>query len=282
MAASPERGDKAESFRPTSVAEALVDGAAGFLGLPGLTPRHGVDGSPDEGSGFQQDGTARKAGGVAGSSGPSDRGQRAGTYTQSGLNGYGSGMNGFGTRYGGLYDELHYDLWGRNDPARGGRIGGRNGYSREIGDLNFQDMLIDKGLNYGAGDALLPFYDGTYTTVYTRRSAYREGVFVYTVRPLPRGGDGPDATPRPALRGLVFAPPSFVRTASPRREGGVARINPSAGELPPAARNTRFPRGHSTLLTHSHPSPTAAGFAATRARDRNSSGPHPSMKRHSA
>ena len=112
---SPERaapslaagGNTTDASRPQSVGEVLFNYAAGFAGVPGLAPQRGVDGSLDEGLGFHQDGTARRAGGVAGASGPSDRGQRARTYMQSGLqNGY--GMNGaygagFGQYGGGLY-----------------------------------------------------------------------------------------------------------------------------------------------------------------------------------
>lgn len=185
--------------RPQSMTEVLFNYAAGFAGVPGLAPRQGVDGSLDEGLGFHQDGTARKAGGVTEASGPSDRGQRANAYMRTGLqNGY--GMAGYGA---GLYDEMHYDLWGRNDPTRGGRV---TINSRELGDIDPMNMAIDKGLNWGAGfvnsmgeaaisglvdggrarlnfrldrdgyfsgegDALLPFYDSALTTIYTQIGA---------------------------------------------------------------------------------------------------------------
>ncbi|CAK7043714.1 MAG: hypothetical protein DELT_02940 [Desulfovibrio sp.] len=184
---------------PQSVTEVLFNYAAGFAGVPGLTPQRGVDGSLDEGLGFHQDGTARKAGGVTGTSGPSARGYRASAYMQSGLNAYGQG-------YPGLYAEMYNDLWGRDDPTRGGRVSSSSGYSRDFGGFNFQDALIDKGLNWGSGflnsmgeagisslvdggrarlnfqfdkdgyfsgegDALLPWYDGKYTTVYTQLGA---------------------------------------------------------------------------------------------------------------
>ncbi|MDR2161358.1 MAG: inverse autotransporter beta domain-containing protein, partial [Desulfovibrio sp.] len=184
--------------------ETLFNYAAGFAGVPGLAPRRGVDGSLDEGLGFHQDGTARRAGGTAGTSGPSDRGQRAGTYMQSGLNGagFGPGFN----QYRDLYDGMLHDLWGRDDPTRGGRLTGQNGYSREPGDFDPFNMAIDRGLNWGAGflnsmgeagisslvdggrarlnftidgdghfqgegDALLPFYDSQYTTIFTQIGA---------------------------------------------------------------------------------------------------------------
>lgn len=150
-------GDGSESRpqSPQSVTEVLFNHAAGFAGVPGLAPRQGVDGSFDEGLGFHQDGTARRAGGstgAGGASGPSDNGQRARAYMQSGLQGgygpNGSAMtgygSGFGAGYGGLYDEFHHDLWGRNDPTRGGRIGAGNGYSRELGDFDPLSMAIDR------------------------------------------------------------------------------------------------------------------------------------------
>lgn len=189
----------ADSSRPQSVTEVLFNYAAGFAGVPGLAPRQGVDGSLDEGLGFHQDGTARRAGGVAGQSGPSDRGQRSRAYMQSGL------QNGYGANFGqsGLYGDMHYDLWGRDDPTRGGRISGQSGYSRELGDFDPMGMALDRGLNWGTGlvnsmgeaalsglvdggrarlnfhldkdgyfggegDALLPFWDSQYSTAFVQ------------------------------------------------------------------------------------------------------------------
>lgn len=132
----------ADASRPQSVGEVLFNYAAGFAGVPGLSPRQGVDGSLDEGLGFHQDGTARKAGGVAGSSGPSDRGRRADAYMRTGLqNGY--GMAGYAP---GLYGD--FDLFGRNDPTRGGRVSSSSGYSRDLGGFDPMNMAIDKGLNW--------------------------------------------------------------------------------------------------------------------------------------
>lgn len=94
-------------------------------------------------------------------------------------------------------------MMGRNDPTRGGRISRTNGYSRGLGDFDPMNTAIDRGLNYGAGllnsageaalsglvddgrarlnfrldkdgyfngegDALLPFYDSRYTTIFTQ------------------------------------------------------------------------------------------------------------------
>ena len=137
-AASPTASP--DAFRPKSMTEVLFNYAAGFAGVPGLAPQRGVDGSLDEGLGFHQDGTARRAGGVAGTSGPSANGYRARAYMQSGFqNGY--GMSGYGAGFGqsGLYGEMHDDLWGRNDPTTqrgGGRIGAGGSYSRELGDFD--------------------------------------------------------------------------------------------------------------------------------------------------
>lgn len=148
LSSSPSPTTSTDSLRSQSVTEVLFNYAAGFAGVPGLAPQRGVDGSLDEGLGFHQDGTARKAGGVAGALGTSDRSQRARTYMQSGLQkGYGSGFG----QGNGLYDAQFGDLWGRNAPTRGGRIGAGVSYSRELGDFDPFNMAIDRGLNYGAG-----------------------------------------------------------------------------------------------------------------------------------
>lgn len=203
LSSSPSPTTSTDSLRSQSVTEVLFNYAAGFAGVPGLAPQRGVDGSLDEGLGFHQDGTARKAGGVAGALGTSDRSQRARTYMQSGLQkGYGSGFG----QGNGLYDAQFGDLWGRNAPTRGGRIGAGVSYSRELGDFDPFNMAIDRGLNYGAGfvnsmgeaalsglvdggrarlnfrldrdgyfsgegDTLLPFYDSARTTIYTQLGA---------------------------------------------------------------------------------------------------------------
>jgi hypothetical protein len=62
-----------------------MEQGASFLGVPApMLP------SQDEGLGFHQDGTVRKAGG-SGTAGPSDGGRRAAAYAGSGLMGYGGG-----------------------------------------------------------------------------------------------------------------------------------------------------------------------------------------------
>lgn len=196
LAQSSPQGN--EVFRLKSMGEVLFNYGAGFMGVPGLAPQRGVEGALDEGLGFHQDGTARKAGGLAGSSGPSGRGQRAISYIQSGF------QNGYSL---GLYDELYYDLWGRNDPTRGGLVSiNGGGYSRDMSDFDPMSMAIDRGLNWGAGfvnsmgeaaisglvdggrarlnfhldrdghfsgegDVLLPFYDSAFSIVYTQIGA---------------------------------------------------------------------------------------------------------------
>jgi hypothetical protein len=157
----------------------------------------------DEGLGFHQDGTVRKAGG-SGNVGPSDGGRRAAAYAGSGL-GYGVGYGGGGSYLDGYVplSGIGYDhLTGRYDPARDGR----RSYERRfdgfdpvrtvqdrvlswgLGALNSAGEaalsgIVDKGrarLNFtmdwdgkfrGEGDVLLPFYDGQYTTIFTQIGA---------------------------------------------------------------------------------------------------------------
>ena len=51
----------AANAAPRSATEVLFNQGASLVGLPGLAPRQGADGSRDEGMGFHQDGTVRKA-----------------------------------------------------------------------------------------------------------------------------------------------------------------------------------------------------------------------------
>lgn len=55
--ASSSRRDAAreENSRPRGLNEALFNTVPSFMGLPGLAPQRGVDGSLDEGLGFHQD-----------------------------------------------------------------------------------------------------------------------------------------------------------------------------------------------------------------------------------
>ena len=199
--ASSSRRDAAreENSRPRGLNEALFNTVASFMGLPGLAPQRGVDGSLDEGLGFHQDGTTRRAG--------SDNdfdGQRARAYQRAGLGtGPGAGMaglNGLAPSYG---DERTAALW--HDVDYSGRRDARNG-SRSLDSLNPFDMAVERGLNYGMGllnsageaalsgltdngrarlnfqmnkdgrlsgegDVLLPLYDGRYTTLFTQLGA---------------------------------------------------------------------------------------------------------------
>ncbi|MDR3176846.1 MAG: inverse autotransporter beta domain-containing protein [Desulfovibrio sp.] len=185
--------------RPKTVTEVLFNYATGFAGVPGLAPQRGSDGSFDEGLGFHQDGTARKAGGVTGAIGPSEGGRRASAYMRSALPGLQgeSGLYGAGPGYD--------PLIGRYDPTHGGRRSG-NGQTRDFSNFDPLRMAQDRALSWGLGalnsageaalsglmdngrarlnftidwdghfqgegDVLLPFYDGQYTTVFTQLGA---------------------------------------------------------------------------------------------------------------
>jgi hypothetical protein len=191
--------------RPETVTEALFNYAAGLAGVPGLAPQRGIDGSFDEGLGFHQDGTARKAGGVAGSSGPSDGGQRAAAYIRSGLPDLAGPNGGYGL-YGTGPD--YNPITGRYDPTRAGSDERRagNAWARDFSGFDplrlAQDRALSWGLGFlnssaealfsgladngrarlnftidwdghlqGEGDVLLPLYDGQYTTVFTQVGA---------------------------------------------------------------------------------------------------------------
>ncbi|MDL2216386.1 inverse autotransporter beta domain-containing protein, partial [Desulfovibrio sp. OttesenSCG-928-M14] len=194
------------SPRPQSVGEVLFNHAASFMGVPGLTPSsslHSGSYGLDEGLGFHQDGAVRKAGGTT--SGPSDRGQRAQAYMRSGIQGE-AGPGYASTIWEPGYDAATGTHW-RGDPTRGGRISAFSGsQSRNLDDFDPLNMALDRGLNFGnsfinsmgeaaisglvdggrarlnfyfdkdgyfagEGDALLPFYDSTHTTIFTQLGA---------------------------------------------------------------------------------------------------------------
>jgi hypothetical protein len=191
--ASRTAGDTRDNT-PRPLSYILMEQGASFLGVPApMLP------GADEGLGFHQDGTVRKAGG-SGNAGPSDGGRRAAAYAGSGL-GYGGG--GAGGSYLDGYVPLSgigYDhLTGRYDASRDGRRSNERRFdgfdpvrtaqdrvlSWGIGALNSAgeaavSSIVDKGrarLNFtvdwdgnfrGEGDVLLPFYDGQYTTVFTQ------------------------------------------------------------------------------------------------------------------
>ena len=198
----------ADAFRPKTLTEVLFNQGAAFMGVPGLAPQQDKYGHFDEGLGFHQDGTVRRAGGENSASGYG--GKRAASYATYGMTGgmgYGpGGMQGIGYGpYGnGLYDAMHQELWGRDDPTRGGRI--TNGMGRSFDNFDPMDAAMQKGLNYGLGflnsagesalsglvdggrarlnfsvdwdgringegDVLLPFWDSQYTTIYTQLGA---------------------------------------------------------------------------------------------------------------
>ncbi|MDL2207225.1 inverse autotransporter beta domain-containing protein [Desulfovibrio sp. OttesenSCG-928-M16] len=192
------------SPRPQSVGEVLFNHAASFMGVPGLTPQRDKYGNYDEGLGFHQDGTVRKAGGTT-ASGPSDRGQRAQAYMRSGIQGE-AGPGYASTIWEPGYDAATGTHW-RGDPTRGGRISAFSGsQSRSLDDFDPLNMALDRGLSFGnsfinsmgeaaisglvdggrarlnfyfdkdgyfsgEGDALLPFYDSTHTTIFTQLGA---------------------------------------------------------------------------------------------------------------
>ncbi|MDR2075453.1 MAG: inverse autotransporter beta domain-containing protein, partial [Desulfovibrio sp.] len=188
------RGSAPSAASPRPLSPLLLEQAASFLGVP-VPVRPGMD----EGLGFHQDGTVRKAGGSA-SSGPSENGQRAGAYMRSGLDGYGLGNGLYGAGYGPGYDPLT----GRHDPTRGGRR--TSDQTRDFSDFDPLRMAQDRALSWsmgflnssaesllsgitdngrarlnftidwdghfqGEGDVLLPFYDSRHTTIFMQIGA---------------------------------------------------------------------------------------------------------------
>jgi hypothetical protein len=191
--------EKDQSAAPRTMTSVLLEQAASFIGVPAPVQPDRPD--MDEGLGFHQDGTARKAGGVAGDTGPSDNGRRAAAYMRSGMS---WGINGRDALIPGQdpltgeffrYNESVFGEKRKNsgmsrsmdnfDPLRMGRD---RVMSWGIGFLNSSaesllSGLVDNGrarLNFtidadghfqGEGDVLLPFYDGQYTTIYTQLGA---------------------------------------------------------------------------------------------------------------
>jgi len=197
---------------PRSLSSAFFRYGAGFLGLSGLAPgKESTNGRTDEGLGFHQDGTARKANGTTGtSSGPSEDGRRAAAYMGAGLS-YDPQRGTDQFRPG--YDPFTGQHWRFFDftPNGGNQainnasgFGGMAGFSG--GEGGFQQMFVDRGLSWasgvansagetflsglvdggrarlnfivdwngnvtGEGDTLFPFYDGQYTTVFTQIGA---------------------------------------------------------------------------------------------------------------
>jgi hypothetical protein len=200
--ASPNAADaQRPAAAPRTLSSILLEQAASFMGVPAP-----VQPGMDEGLGFHQDGTVRKAGGT-GNAGPSDNGQRAAAYMRSGLNGY--SQNGYGPGFGMSNGQFGvgpgYDPFtGQYDSTRGGRR--TNGQSRDLSNFDplrlAQDRAMSWGLGWlnssaeslfsgimdngrarlnftidwdghfrGEGDVLLPFCDSQYTTIFTQLGA---------------------------------------------------------------------------------------------------------------
>ena len=212
IAASPERAAPRNDGRgdmPKSLGEVLFNHTASFLGVPGLAPQQGTDGNYDEGLGFHQDGTVRKAGAGSASGSAAFDGRRAASYAGHGL-GYGPGSAYGGYGYNGMhepgYDPVTGWNWRVGDPTAGGRISGNSMYGRSFDNMDPARAAMDRGLNYGLGiansaaeaalsglvdggrarlnfgvdwngringegDVLYPFYDSQYTTIYTQLGA---------------------------------------------------------------------------------------------------------------
>ena len=194
--------------RPKSMTEVLFNGVTGFMGMPGLTGnRHDpYDPNVDQGLGFHQDGTARRADGTTGNSAASARfdGRRAASYAGQGL-GYGQrGM--YGNDPSGYYGAGYDPVMGINWRIGEHTYQHNNGQSRTWNGSMFdnpQQYFLQRGINYGMGwanslgeaaftglfdkgrarlnfmvdtdgringegDLLYPFYDGQYTTVFTQ------------------------------------------------------------------------------------------------------------------
>ncbi|MDR2891540.1 MAG: inverse autotransporter beta domain-containing protein, partial [Deltaproteobacteria bacterium] len=195
--------DAPQSARPQTVTEVLFNGVAGFMGMPGLQSNQYDPYNPnaDQGLGFHQDGTARRADGTTGNSAASAAfdGRRAASYMGNGM-GYGPNARGMGSGYDpftGGYDTTsaayharqrggEYSLPGVfSDPQSYFMQRGLNygvGQLNSLGEAAFTG-LFDKGrarFNFmvdmdgrvnGEGDVLYPFYDGQYTTVFTQVGA---------------------------------------------------------------------------------------------------------------
>ncbi|HJA78644.1 MAG TPA: inverse autotransporter beta domain-containing protein [Candidatus Desulfovibrio intestinavium] len=134
-AVGPEEADRAgEAGReaPRGLDAALLNVVASFMGLPGLAPSSGAR---DEGLGYHQDGTARRAG-----SADAFDGRQAQAYMGAGLMGANGGLAG-------PPDDI---LRARPGEEFSGRRRDNNGF-RTLDNLNPFDMALERGLNYGMG-----------------------------------------------------------------------------------------------------------------------------------
>lgn len=127
-AVGPEKD--ADRERPRGLDAALFNVAAMFMGLPGLAPSSGAR---DEGLGYHQDGTVRRAG-----SADAFDGRQARAYMGAGLMGDGAFSSPDGTL---LPRRLGDEYSGRR----------RDYASRGFENFNLMDMALDRGLNYGMG-----------------------------------------------------------------------------------------------------------------------------------
>ena len=125
-----DRAGDADRERPRGLDAALFNVAATFMGLPGLAPSTGAR---DEGLGYHQDGTARRAG-----SADAFDGRQARAYMGAGLMGDGAFSSPDGTL---LPHRLGDEYSGRR----------RDYASRGFENFNLMDMALDRGLNYGMG-----------------------------------------------------------------------------------------------------------------------------------
>lgn len=123
---------------PRGLEAALFNVAASFMGLPGLAPSSGAR---DEGLGYHQDGTARRAGGA-----DAFDGRQARAYMGAGLMGANGGLYGAGG-FAGPPDDI---LRARPGEEFSGRRRDNNGF-RTLDNLNPFDMALERGLNYGMG-----------------------------------------------------------------------------------------------------------------------------------
>ena len=125
-----DRAGDADRERPRGLDAALFNVAATFMGLPGLAPSSGAR---DEGLGYHQDGTARRAG-----SADAFDGRQARAYMGAGLMGDGAFSSPDGTL---LPRRLGDEYSGRR----------RDYASRGFENFNLMDMALERGLNYGMG-----------------------------------------------------------------------------------------------------------------------------------
>ncbi len=125
-----DRAGDADRERPRGLDAAMFNVVASFMGLPGLAPSSGAR---DEGLGYHQDGTVRRAG-----SADAFDGRQARAYMGAGLMGDGAFSSPDGTL---LPRRLGDEYSGRR----------RDYASRGFENFNLMDMALDRGLNYGMG-----------------------------------------------------------------------------------------------------------------------------------